>query len=62
MNGGIEIEDCDREAVGEYVGSLDGGPWGPHNVNDLARFAAWLRANKRAAAGRGGETPSGQAL
>lgn len=52
MGDEIEIKDCDREVVGEYVGSSAGGPWGPHNVNDLAAFAAWLRANKYVTADR----------
>ena len=47
MNGEIEIEDCDRELVGEYIGSSPAGVWGPHDVNDLVAFAAWLRTTGR---------------
>lgn len=51
MNGEVEVEDRDRELVGEYVGSSAGGVWGPHDVNDLAAFAAWLRTGRRSAPG-----------
>ena len=54
MNDEIGIEDRDRELVGEYVGSSPAGVWGPHNVNDLAAFAAWLRTGRRNAPGTKG--------
>lgn len=54
MGDEIEIEECDLSVAGEYVSSPAGREFGPHNFNDLAMFAAWLRANKYVTADRDG--------
>ena len=43
----ITVEKSDRAAAEEYIRTKFARDFGPHMVNDLAAFAAWMRSSGR---------------
>lgn len=41
----ITVEKCDRAVAEEYIRTKFARDFGPHMVNDLAAFAAWMRSS-----------------